>query len=197
MNASPFFAPLQSLLNRQLARSSPAAQAARELDGRVLAIRIRNTGLTMYLQVQDQQLSLHPEWAQPPDAFLETTPLGLAELAQGRLSAGRVTIGGDPVVATQFEQLLRHTHPDWEEELSGIVGDVAAHHIGTTVRGVLALGQQAARSLGLDTAEFLSEESRDIAATTEIDMFNRQVKSLDEAVEALRRRIDTLQNQVP
>ena len=198
MTADPLLTPLASLLNRQLTRSSLAAQAATELDDRVLAIRLRNTGLTLYLHVQGEQLQLSRNFDREPDAILETTPLGLADMAQGRTAPGKVSMTGDPVVAQQFEQLLRHTRPDWEEELSSIVGDVAAHHIGNSVRGVFAFGEQAIRSMGLDTAEFLSEESRDVAADAEVQGFNREVgivaqqaNELQQRIEALLKRIET------
>lgn len=187
MTTDPVLRPLASLLNRQLQRSSEAQAAATALDGRVLALRLRGTGLVLQLALNDGELVLGRGADIDPDAELETTPLGLAELARGETTGGRLAMNGDPVVARDFERLLRATRPDWEDELSRIVGDVAAHEIGNAVRSLLAFGRHAAERLSRDTAEYLSEESRDLPTRAEIDRFNAGVREVAGRVEDLRR----------
>ncbi len=192
MNHDPLLAPLGDLLNRQIDRSSAAREATARLDGKTLAIRLRETALTLYMSVAGGALTLQREYPADPDALLETTPLGLAELAGGELSSGRASISGDPVIAREFEQLLRATRPDWEEELSRIFGDVAAHQIGNAMRGLFDFGRRAADAFTHDTAEYLREERRDLPAPAEIEEFNREVGELAAAVDAIGARIGQL-----
>lgn len=192
MSSDPIFEPLRNLLNRQIERSTPARQAVAELEGRTLAIRLRNTGLSIFLSVADGRLELRREFPAEPDVLLETTPIGLAELARGTMAGGRVGMTGDPVIAQHFQALLQNTRPDWEEELSQIVGDVAAHQVGKLVRGVMAFGQRAFDSVSRSAAEFITEERRDVAAPGEIDHFRERVASVSDQVEALTRRVENL-----
>ncbi|MBT8144212.1 MAG: SCP2 sterol-binding domain-containing protein [Gammaproteobacteria bacterium] len=196
MSDDPLLAPLARLLNRQISRSSPATAATHQLDGRTLAIRLRNTALTLYLTVREGQLHLRRDFDTEPDALLETTPLGLTELGRGATSAGNISMSGDPVVAQQFEQLLRHTQPDWEEELSQLVGDVAAHQVGNVVRQVFDFGQHAFRSLSRDSAEYLREERRDLPAPAEIDAYNDDVRNVQQRLERLQQDIAMLAQRV-
>lgn len=195
MKRDPLLAPLRDLLNRQIDRTPAARTAADDLEGRTLAIRLRNTGLVLYLGIADERLELarHPDGE--PDAILETTPFGLAELARGRAAGGQLAMTGDPVVAQHFEQLLRETRPDWEEELSRIVGDVAAHQVGELVRSLLGFGKRAADSLSRDTAEYLREERRELAAPAEIEAFISGVDRLAAEVSELASRIARLRAQ--
>jgi len=197
VNRDPLLEPLRRLLNRQIERSTPARNQVQALQDRTLAIRLRNTVLTLYLTVTDGQLELSRSYDTDPDVILDTTPLGLAELARGTLSDGRIDMTGDPVIARHFQELLQHTHPDWEEELSRLVGDVAAHQVGNLFRSVLAFGQRAADSMSRNTAEYIQEESRDVPARSEIEGFGEGVSSISEKVETLARRIDKLMSKSP
>ena len=192
MTHDPLLVPLGNLLNRQIERSSPAREATAALDGRTLAIRLRNTALSIYMSVADGGLSLTREYTDDPDAILETTPLGLAQLARGELTSGRASVSGDPVVARDFEQLLQSTRPDWEEELSHIVGDVAAYQIGNAVRNLFDFGRRATDSFTRDTAEYFQEERRDLPAPAEIEKFNREVTELAGKVDAIGKHIEQL-----
>ncbi len=193
MKTEPLFEPLSTLLNRQVERSTPARDAIAELEGCTLGIRLKNTALSLFLAVREGRVEISRSYDEVPDVVLETTPLGLAEMAQGTLSGGRMAMTGDPVVAQHFQILLQHTRPDWEEELSRVFGDVAAHHVGNVVRGLLDFGQRAAESLSRSTAEFVQEERRDIAAPSEIADFREKVEAVAARVAELASRVDRLQ----
>ena len=193
----PLLAPLRNLLNRQIERSTPARQQIRQLDGRTLAIRLRNTALTLYLSVEAEQLDLFRHYEDDPDVILDTTPFGLAELARGSASGGRIEMTGDPVIAQHFQLLLQHTHPDWEEELSRLVGDVAAHQVGNLLRGAVAFGQRAFDSISRSGAEFIQEERRDVPSSSEMKDFSEQVSSISRKVASLTRRIDDITSRTP
>ena len=86
--------------------------------------------------------------------------------------------GYDPSHMLPMIELLDWARPDWEEELSRHVGDVAAHQLGNLVRGGLAWMQQAADTLTRDAGEYLKEESRDLPTRYEVDRFLDDVDRL-------------------
>lgn len=197
MSGDPFMAPLRELLNRQIERSTQAREAADSLEGHTLALRLRNTGLVLYLGLHEGHLEISRKFDGEPHAALETTPFGLAELARGKVAGGRLAMTGDPVVAQRFEQLLRATRPDWEDELSRIVGDVAAHQIGNTLRSLAAFGRHAAERLSGDTVDYLSEERRELIAPSEIEHFNRQVTEVARRADELEKELARLRTDFP
>ena len=82
--------------------------------------------------------------------------------------------------------------PDWEEELSRLVGDVAAHRLGSVARGLADWGLKAADTLALDAGEFLTEESRQIPTRYELEEFLDAVDTMRNDVDRLEARLDRL-----
>jgi ubiquinone biosynthesis protein UbiJ len=82
--------------------------------------------------------------------------------AEDRLRGSSIRIAGDAEVAQRFRDLLQHTQPDFEEELSRVVGDVAAHQVANIARGFFDWGRKAADSFSTNVAEYLQEEGRDV-----------------------------------
>ncbi len=101
-----------------------------------------------------------------PDATIEGTPFTFARLATGdpmrSLRAGGAQVSGDAEIAQVFQMLFAAARPDFEEELSRLTGDVAAHEIAGFARGALAFGLRARDTFAANVAEYLTEESRDL-----------------------------------
>ena len=119
--------PLESLLNRRIADSTPAKDLCTELNGRTLGVGLSGTGLTLYIKVQPEGVKLHSDYVEDPDAVFSGTVGGFVAMARGTSAAGQLNFDGDPEVARRFELLFKHARPDLEEELSRVVGDIAAH----------------------------------------------------------------------
>jgi ubiquinone biosynthesis protein UbiJ len=131
-----------------------------------------------------------------PDAVISGAPWSLARVAyggdRGALFAGEVEIRGDVTVGQRFEAILRGIDIDWEEQLSRLVGDVAAHQVGKLVRDTMAWGAKSAETLGRDVSEYLQEESRHLPQRDEVDAFLTAVDDLRNDVERLGARIRRL-----
>jgi ubiquinone biosynthesis accessory factor UbiJ len=190
--------PLEQLLNRGLPRSPRARQLCAELQGRSLRIEVRellqltlsSTGSTLQVSAAGATASA------PPDATLSGGPLSLLSLlredAQATVQRGAVMITGDAQIAQQFAQLARLLRPDLEEELSLVVGDVAAHQLGRLARLGRQLGARAAAT-GLDNlAEFLGHERADLVPRHEGEQFLRGVDALREGVDRAQARLELL-----
>jgi ubiquinone biosynthesis protein UbiJ len=78
---------------------------------------------------------------------------------------------------------------DFEEGLSRVVGDVAAHQVGRVLRGVADWGEQAGHTLAQNVKEYLQEETRDLVPRAELEAFNSDVTALERSVDELEARI--------
>jgi ubiquinone biosynthesis protein UbiJ len=192
--------PAQALLDRGAARSTTAAALCQRLEGRTFAVKTGSAGLDMYFAVNDGRLVLVGGVITEPDAVISGSPLKLARLAgddpEAVIREGHVQISGDADVATDFRALLDILRPDWEEELSHFTGDAIAHETGRALHGLADWAGRARRSLGRSVAEYLTEESRDLVAVTELEEFNSGVDKTAAAVERLEAKLQLLRSQL-
>jgi ubiquinone biosynthesis protein UbiJ len=189
--------PAVSMINRQIRAKSPARELCAELADRVMALRVSNTALAIYLLVADDQVVVSSDYAEEPDVVVTGSLLALSRLAgpagDAAIWDGEVDLIGDALIAQQFQQLLRYGRPDLEEELSGIVGDVAAHEIGEFVRSVGDWGREARDTMRQNVGEYLQEESRAVPSRDEVDHFRRKVDALRDDVARFEARLSALE----
>jgi len=191
--------PVASLLNRNIRESTPARELCRELSGSVIAVRVRDTALTAYFHVHDDSLEIVATAAVEPDVAITGSLITLMSMAgqsgEAAIRVGSLSLSGDPVLADRFQQLLVHAKPDIEEELSNVVGDVAAHRLGELARGLERWGRNARSTMGSNIREYLQEESRDAPSRYEVERFTRDVGTLRDDVDRLEARINRLRNK--
>lgn len=197
MTTSTLLKPLQGLLNRRLEDSSQARALCRQLDGRTLALQLapeaEQSGLTIFLSVADEQISVHADFDADPDVIVATGLTGFLDLASDHteqaIRAGRVKFFGDADTAQAFQQLLQLTRPDWEEELSRLTGDAAARQIGNLFRSGLGFGKKIFATASRNAAEFLQEESRDLPSHPEVAKWMSDIDRLREDTDRLEAKI--------
>jgi ubiquinone biosynthesis protein UbiJ len=189
-------APAQLLIDRGVARSTTAAALCARLEGKSLLIDPGSAGLSVHLIVREGRLILAAGSIESPDARLNGSPLNLARMAgddpEQSIRAGRVRMSGDADVASDYQALLEVIRPDWEEALSRLTGDAIAHEAGRIVSGVMDWAKGARHTLGRSFAEYLTEESRDLAATTEIEEFCAGVDKVSAGVDRADARLKQL-----
>jgi ubiquinone biosynthesis protein UbiJ len=187
-------ATLDNLLNRGLPRSPRARQLCAELDGKSVAIEIRD--ITRLRMTSTGQTLTVTRDAAPADATLAGGPLSLLALAGGSpaavLQRGGVAISGDAELAQKFRELARLLQPDLEEELSLLLGDVPAHQLGRLARLTLAWSRKAASTTLTNLAEYLGHERADLVPRNEGEQFLRGVDAVREGVDRLATRIELL-----
>ena len=188
--------PVAKVLNRNIQATTPARELCRQLSGTVVAIRVRNTALTAWFIVHDDSLELATESDREPDVSISGSILTLASMAGESglksIRAGSLELTGDPVLADDFQRLLSYARPDIEEELSGIVGDAAAHRLGEIARSVGNWSRDARETMGENIREYLQEESRDLPSRYEVERFSANVNTLRDDVDRLEARIKRL-----
>lgn len=198
MNETPLLLqPLENLLNRQLDGNSDARRALASVAGETLAIKFEGVGLDLYMHAGVDRISLASEYTDEPAAIISGSPLALAALSSGASEASKVRktgvkIFGDTAVAQGFERLIANVKPDWEEELSRLVGDSVAHRVGNMARSFFGWGKDVGGRMTEDFAEYFTEEGRDLPTRTEADDFFDDVDTLRSDMERAEARIDEL-----
>ena len=180
------------MINRQVQAKTPARELCEELNGKVIAVRVRDTGLAMYFAVDEDGLTLSLDGPEP-DLAITGTLLSLAGLAasggEGALRDGSFEIAGDVYTAQAFQKLMSYGRPDLEEELSGLVGDVAAHGIGDAARSFGRWVSEARGTMRQNMSEYLQEESQAVPSRYEVDRFRKRVNTLRDDVDRLEARL--------
>ncbi len=190
--------PVAGILNRNIRETTPARELCETLAGSIIAVRVSNTGLPTWFIVRHDELELTTDCDEEADVVISGSLMALAKMAvesdPAALRDGSIELSGDAHVADDFSRLLALAKPDIEEELSNVVGDVAAHRLGEIARGVTDWGREARTTMGANIREYLQEESRDLPSRYEVEKFADNVDRLRDDVARLEARIDRLQN---
>jgi len=193
-----FLRPLTTLVNRQIKATTPARELCVELDGKVMAVRVKDTGLTAYICVCPDEIALLSDIDGDPDVAITGSILSLARLAgssgEDAIRDGSLELIGDAEVTKAFQKLLSYGRPDIEEELSGVIGDVAAHRLGEVARSVGSWGKEAGATLRQNIAEYLQEERRDLPSRYEVEAFTSKVGELRDDVARIEARLNQLED---
>ena len=191
--------PAADVLNRKIRETTPAKELCAELDGTLAAIRVRNTGLAMYISVGEDSVSLATRAEADPDIAISGSIVTLAKVAAGgdveAVRGGSLELIGDARRAQAFQRLLGFAKPDLEEGLSRIVGDAAAHGIGDAARGVRRWARDARATMSENVREYLTEESRDVPSRYEVERFGREIDRLRDGVDRVEARIRRLKER--
>jgi ubiquinone biosynthesis protein UbiJ len=191
------FSLLENAFNRYLALDPEAPEKLSTFEGRVICIDIRGPAKRIYLSITANRVVFLDAYDAEPDATITGSPAALIKLGVRRDSAplffsGEVEIRGDTRLGRQFKALLADMDIDWEEQLSRLVGDIAAHRISDAFNALRSWGRSAAGNFADDIGEYLQEESRDVVSDAEMAFFYQQVDELRDGAERIKARIDRL-----
>ena len=191
--------PAFSLVNKQIQQMTPGRALCKQLEGRVIAMRVKDSSLAVYCSIVDEALVLLDTETDEPDAVISGSLLSLATLAgdggEQAIRDGRVELTGDAEIAESFQQLLRYGRPDLEEGLSQIIGDSAAHQIGELFRGIGSWGRGARSTWRQNISEYLQEERQDVPTRYEVDRHSGRVSTLRDDVARFEARLKRFESQ--
>ena len=194
--------PVTGILNRNIRETTPARELCEQLDGTTIAVRVRNTGLAMYYQIDDEVITLTSEAPAESDVVISGSLLTLARMllpdgasfGEAALRDGSLDLTGDAETAEAFSRLINYAKPDIEEELSAIIGDAASHQLGQLARGIGRWSVGARETIHENIREYLQEESGTLPSRYEVERFTRKVDALRDDVERLEARLNRLAN---
>jgi ubiquinone biosynthesis protein UbiJ len=208
MTATPaWLAAFEALLNRGVQASMQATALARRLGGTALRLEIEGMA-SIGVSVLGGRLSLigagpldsqagEPGARAAADATIAGSPLALLRLAGGSASRGAgVSVSGDAEIANSYRELLALARPDFEEELSRLIGDVPARALSQFAARTVEWAVRARRTAGENIAEYLQEESRDLVNKPELDEFLQGVDMVRETADRVDARIARLEQRL-
>ena len=188
---------LETAFNNYLALDPEAPEKLTAFDDRIICIDIRGPNKRIYLLINGSKISVLEQHDAEPDATIIGSPAALFKLGVHRDSAplffaGEVEIRGDTRLGRQFKSLLADMEIDWEEHLSRLIGDIAAHRVAGLFNALKEWSESVTGNFADDVGEYLQEESRDVVSGAEMGMFYQQVDKLRDDTERLKARIDRL-----
>ncbi len=190
--------PVEDVLNRNLAESTPGRERLARLSGRSMALRLEGLNVRVRLRATPGHLGLAAD-EDAADAEVAGAPFALLALFRGSTATAGgngITISGDPEVLQQFRALLEHAKPELEAELARFVGEAPAHLAGRFAASTFAFIGRLRQTARASLAEYLTEESRDLAARGEIDAHVRDVDRLRNDVERAAARLELLERRL-
>ncbi|HZH43190.1 MAG TPA: SCP2 sterol-binding domain-containing protein [Lysobacter sp.] len=188
---------LEAALNRALALDPDTREALRALDGRRVVVRLSAPALALQIQVCGDRLGVGPVEDGEADLSVRTSLGGLlAQLPFFRRDdappVGQLRIEGDAELARRLQRLAERFDPDWQQPFVAVFGEVIGVQVAQAAAATLRHAQGAATSFAQTTAEYLTEESRDLVPRAELEAFYDDVDALRDDVERLAARVARL-----
>jgi ubiquinone biosynthesis protein UbiJ len=183
--------PTAGFINHLLAREQWARDRLAPFSGQRARFRLAPLP-DLVLEIDDLG---HVKPCKADDVALTLTipPTALPRiLARDENALREVRLDGDVGLANVVLFLFRNLRWDIEEDLSRVVGDIAAHRVTGAARGFAAWQRQAAERLGQNLAEYFKDEVGLLVHPHELESFGRQVDEVRDAVERLEKRIERL-----
>ncbi len=192
---------LELAINRFIKLDEEAPILLAPLCNKVIAIHIQPFDSVLYLCPGPDTIQVIDQYFEEPDATMSGTPaalslMGMSSKPMRSIFSGQVRVEGDLEVAGKFQQLFDKLEIDPEEQLSHITGDLIAHKIGRFFYHGKSWTEQSINTFQLNLSEFLQEETRDLPAQPEMDIFLAQVDSLRSDYDRLQARISRLESML-
>jgi ubiquinone biosynthesis protein UbiJ len=174
-------------------RSAPLAmQRLRRHAGRTVAVAVGPVEAAYTIQTTGEVARAAGGAAR--DLEVRISPFLLPRLAAGDEAAYReIEMSGDMELAHEVSSIARVLDWDFEEDLSRVVGDIAAHRIGGGVRAARRWSREAALRMAQGAAEYWTEEQPLIASRVKVEDFLAGVARLRDDLDRLDKRISGLE----
>ncbi|HEY2629813.1 MAG TPA: SCP2 sterol-binding domain-containing protein [Usitatibacter sp.] len=183
--------PAARAINHVLRSAPLAMERLASHAGRTARFNVGPVSMSFTVQSNGEVAAAAADAARDLDVTIP--PLALPKLAARDEDAWRgVRIEGDAGFAQDVSFIARNLAWDVEEDLSRVVGDIAAHRIVSTARSLHQWGREAGQRLAQGAAEYWTEESPLVASRVKLASFGQAVAELRDAVERLEQRIDKL-----
>lgn len=187
-------------LNRTLRLERSALDECAALEGHVIALHVADLGWSFAIEPIAGGVRVSPGDEVRPDVRVSAPTLRLLKLALGTVTGREglptgLEVSGDTELLNRFNGLLARVGFDPEELVAKLVGEGAAHRLVGGLRELFGWGRHAADRLSLDTAEYLVEETGDLARAADIEDWMDAVDTLREGVDRLDARLASLERK--
>jgi ubiquinone biosynthesis protein UbiJ len=178
------------LLNQLLGREAWARQRLAPFAGESVELRAPPLPAVRFGIVEGGRVEAG---AKAPSLTVTLKPGAPAALARGEEHFMReVEVSGNARLAAEVLALARHLRWDFTEDLSRVIGDVAAHRVGEAARAFVAWQADAAQRLAEALAGYATEEKHVLVRRAELRALAGGIAGLRDAVERLAKRVERL-----
>lgn len=185
----------ETALNRYIAMDTDASFLLAPLNNKVVAVNFLPIQETLYFCPSEHNIQILDEYPGQPDANLTGSLLAFGAKGLGAdLYNDSIKISGSIEVGQTFLRVFEKLDIDPEEMLSRYTGDIVAHRIGRFFRAGHRWITDFLETSRLNLTEFLQEETRDLPAKPEADIFYRKIDELQADLNRLQKHIELLEN---
>ena len=189
--ASVLAPPLAGALNHLLAGASWARERLKPFAGKT--VRFNLAPLTVSFAIRATgDVEDAPADGNADAAFTLTPGIALRVLGADRDAWREIEAAGDTELGREILYIAQNLRWDVEEDLSRIVGDIAAHRMVQAAGELERWGRETAGSFARSAAAYWTEEQPLIARRADVEHFNREVDRLRDDVERLAKRMEHL-----
>ncbi len=169
------------------------------LSGKFIAMTLLPFNETIYLCPTSDSIQLLDYSPNQPDTQLTGSVfafglMGLSSKPMRSIFSGEVKIEGDMQTGRKFQELFAKLDINLEQQLARYTGDTIAHNISQFFRAGQNWSKESIETFRLNASEFLQEETRDLPAVPEADLFFAQVDELRTDFDRLQSRVERLEN---
>jgi len=185
-------APAAVALNHLLRDAEWARAQLIPFTGRIVRFEVAPLAVAFAIE-SDGRLAAAPLESEAA-ALVQVSGPTLVRLVWLRDESARqdVRVTGDTALASALTGVLSAMRWDVEEDLSRVIGDVAAHRVAQAGSAFLAWQGRTATNLAQSLAEYWTEERPVIAGSEAVREFVRAVDMLRDDTERLEKRVERL-----
>lgn len=181
-------------INHLLRREDWARERLQPFAGRTARLVVPPTAVTLAVTTTGEVTASENT---EPDVTLTVAAGSLFDvLRDPQAAASSTEVAGDGDFAGAISYLFTHLRWDVEEDLSRVVGDVAAHRIANFGRDLAHVPGRVAESVTRSVATYLRDESGPVPSRIEVEAFNHAVNVLRDDAARLEKRLERLQAQI-
>ncbi len=190
-------ASFEAALNRYLTLDENSQALLYPLIGKIIAVNIQPFNETVYLCPSADSIQIIDHLVGEPDTAISGSLwalglMGVSAKPMRSVFSGEVKIEGDIHTGKQFQSLFKKLNIDPESLLTQYTGGEIAGRVIGFFRAGQDWSKETLETFRLNAAEFLQEETRDLPAKPEIDIFYHEVDDVRLGCERLESRIERL-----
>ena len=180
-------------INHLLRRESWARERLLPFAGRIARLEVPPTGVTLAVTSAGEVAAADNA---EPDVTLTVAAASVLDVLRDPQAAATSTlVTGDGEFAEAISYLFTHLRWDVEEDLSKVVGDLAAHRIASFGRDMAQVPGRVVDSVARSVSAYLREERGTVPSRSEVESFNQAVNTLRDDSARLEKRLERLQAQ--
>ena len=180
-----------TLLNHLLRQSDWALPRLMKFSGKTVCFDIRSFVFSFIVQ-QDGSLQTSAQGT-PEDARCTFAPSLLPRLAlQDERAFAEIAVSGNAALLSEIFFLARHLRWDAAEDMSHIVGDIAAERLANAARQGWVILREGLLNASQAASEYWTEERPLLAKPTGVTTFVQQVDQLRDDLARLEQRIQRI-----